>query len=164
VTLATLVARNTNASRMHLTRNGSRCKEKIQYNIYNYVTMICIKRQSHNTPMEAQGERMYSSFSFTTSALDEVVSVTLRPRYIPRERIPNTHCTVGWVGPKAGLDTEVRRKILSPLPGFEPRSPDRPARSQTLYWLSYPAHEMVCYQMFAGNCIIGENTADNYPY
>jgi hypothetical protein len=108
--------------------------------------------------MEAQGERMYSSYSFTTSALDGVVSVTPRPRYIPRERIPNTHCTVGWVGPKAGLDTEV--KILSPLPGFEPRSPGRPARSQTLYWLSYPAHEMVCYQMFAGNCIIGENTAD----
>jgi hypothetical protein len=30
------------------------------------------------------------------------------------------------------------RKILSPLPGIEHRSPGRPARSQTLYWLSYP--------------------------
>jgi hypothetical protein len=28
--------------------------------------------QSHNTPMEAQGERRYSSYSFTTSALDGV--------------------------------------------------------------------------------------------
>ena len=37
----------------------------------------------------------------------------------PRER-PGTHCTGGWVGPRAGLD---RRKISS-LPG-----PDRPARS-----------------------------------
>jgi hypothetical protein len=27
-------------------------------------------KQSHNTPMEAQGERRYSSYSFTTSALD----------------------------------------------------------------------------------------------
>jgi hypothetical protein len=44
------------------------------------------------------------------------------------------------VGPSAGQDTEARGKILSPLPGIEPRSPGRPARSQTLYWLSYPAH------------------------
>jgi hypothetical protein len=36
------------------------------------------------------------------------------------------------VGPTAGLDTEVRRKILSPLPGIEPPSPGRLARSQTL--------------------------------
>jgi hypothetical protein len=45
------------------------------------------------------------------------------------------------VGPSADLDTEVRGKILSPLPGIEPRSPGRPARSQTLYCLSYPGHE-----------------------
>jgi hypothetical protein len=37
------------------------------------------------------------------------------------------------VGPRAGLDTEVRGKILLPLPGIEPRSPSRPVRSQTLY-------------------------------
>jgi hypothetical protein len=42
------------------------------------------------------------------------------------------------VGPRAGLDTEARGKILSLLPGIEPQSPGRPARSQTLYCLSYP--------------------------
>jgi hypothetical protein len=36
------------------------------------------------------------------------------------------------VGPRAGLDTEARGKIPSPLLGIEPRSPGRPARSQTL--------------------------------
>jgi hypothetical protein len=41
----------------------------------------------------------------------------------PRGMDPGTHCTGGWVGPRAGLDTEVRGKILSPLPGIEPRSP-----------------------------------------
>jgi hypothetical protein len=41
------------------------------------------------------------------------------------------------VGPRAGLDKEDRGKILSPLPGIEPRSPDRPASSRTLYCLSY---------------------------
>jgi hypothetical protein len=62
-----------------------------------------------------------------------VVSVTPRPRFRPGERTPITHCTGGWVGHRAGLDTEARGKILSPLPGIEPRSPGRPARSQTLY-------------------------------
>jgi hypothetical protein len=33
------------------------------------------------------------------------------------------------VGPRAGLDTEVRGKIISPLPGIEPLSPGRSARS-----------------------------------
>jgi hypothetical protein len=62
-----------------------------------------------------------------------------RPRFTPRERTPDTHCTVGWVGPRADLDTEARGKIFLPLPGIEPRSPGRPARSQTLYCLSYQA-------------------------
>jgi hypothetical protein len=42
------------------------------------------------------------------------------------------------VGPRAGLDTEDRGKILLLPPGIELRSPGRPARSQTLYCLSYP--------------------------
>jgi len=54
-----------------------------------------------------------------------------RPRFSPGERTPGTHCAGGWVGPRAGLDTEARGKILSYLPGIEPRSPGRPARSQT---------------------------------
>jgi hypothetical protein len=33
------------------------------------------------------------------------------------------------VGPRAGLDTEVRGKILLPLPGIESRSPGRLARA-----------------------------------
>jgi hypothetical protein len=36
------------------------------------------------------------------------------------------------VDPRAGLDTDARGKIISPLPGIEPRSPGRPARSQIL--------------------------------
>jgi hypothetical protein len=34
------------------------------------------------------------------------------PRFSPRERTPGTHCTGGWVDPKAGLDTEATGKIL----------------------------------------------------
>jgi hypothetical protein len=39
----------------------------------------------------------------------------------PGERSPGTHCTGGWVGPRAGLDTEARGKIFSPLSWIEPR-------------------------------------------
>jgi hypothetical protein len=42
----------------------------------------------------------------------EVVSVTPRPRFDPGEWTLGTHFTGGWVGPRAGLDTEARGKIL----------------------------------------------------
>jgi hypothetical protein len=51
----------------------------------------------------------------------------------PRER-PGTHCTGGWFGPRAGLDRCGKSRLTWI------RSPDRPARSQSLYRLSYPAH------------------------
>jgi hypothetical protein len=54
-------------------------------------------KQSHYMLWRRLWEKRYSSYSFTTSALDRVLS----------------------------------------LSGIEHRTPDRPARSQTLYWLSY---------------------------
>jgi hypothetical protein len=49
-----------------------------------------------------------------------VVSTTARPFY-PRER-PPTHCTGGWVGPRAGLDVcEKSRPPRDSIPG--PSSP-----------------------------------------
>jgi hypothetical protein len=41
-----------------------------------------------------------------------VVSITPRPSFTPAERAPGTHCTGGWVGPRAGLDAEINGKIL----------------------------------------------------
>jgi hypothetical protein len=52
----------------------------------------------------------------------------------------------GWVGPRAGLDTEARGKILLPLPGIEPRSPSRPAHSQTPY--NIPVHNFRALYLF----------------
>jgi hypothetical protein len=75
-----------------------------------------------------------------------VVSVTPRPLY-PRE-IPGTHCTGGWVGPRAGLD------VCEKLAPTGIRSPDRPTRSQSLYRLSYRAHLLGCYEcIFCGTGI-----------
>jgi len=58
-----------------------------------------------------------------------VVNATPRPLY-PRER-PGTHCIGGWVGPRSGLDEWGK---------FRPHrdsTPDRPARSESLYRLTY---------------------------
>jgi hypothetical protein len=71
-----------------------------------------------------------------------VVSVTPQPRFTPGERTPGTHWTGGWMGPRAGLDTEARGKFICPCRGS---NPGRPARSQTLYWLSYPGS---CTQLY----------------
>jgi hypothetical protein len=61
-------------------------------------------------------------------------------RALPRGKDPGTHCTGGLIGPRPSLDTGATGKIILPLPGIEPLSPGRPARSQTLYCLRYPAH------------------------
>jgi hypothetical protein len=41
----------------------------------------------------------------------------------PGERTPVTHCTGGWVGLRAGLDTEARGKILCLCRGSNPDCP-----------------------------------------
>jgi len=51
------------------------------------------------------------------------------PVALPPER-PGTHCIGGWVGPRAGAEN---------LISIEIRYLDRPARSESLYRLSYPA-------------------------
>ena len=72
-----------------------------------------------------------------TTALEGGEGSASRPgRFLPRER-PGTHCTGGWVGHRAGLE---RAENISPT-GI--RSPDHPARSQSLYRLSYRSHRDV---------------------
>jgi hypothetical protein len=80
----------------------------------------------------ALGERMYSSYSFLTSALEAGEWSASRPGRAlpPGKRAPGTRCIGGWVGPTAGLDAETRGKILCLCRGS---NPGRPARSQTLY-------------------------------
>jgi hypothetical protein len=54
-----------------------------------------------------------------------------RLRFSPGEKIHRYPLYRRLGGTRAGLDTEARGKILSPLPGMKPRSSGRPARSQT---------------------------------
>jgi hypothetical protein len=69
-----------------------------------------------------------------------VVSITPRPRFTPGERTVGTHWIGGWVGSRAGLDAEARRKILCPC---RRSNTDGPVRSQTLYCLSYPGSKLI---------------------
>jgi hypothetical protein len=68
----------------------------------------------------ALGERRYSSYSFLTSALEGGEWSASRPG---RALAPGTHCTGGWVGPRAGLDAGVGGKIFYPCRGSHPGRP-----------------------------------------
>jgi hypothetical protein len=86
---------------------------------------VCILQQDYKSSPAtrhggAWGENRYSSYSFTTSALDGGEWSASRPG---RAFTPGTHCTGGWVDPRAGLNTEDRGKILCSCRGS---NPDRP--------------------------------------
>jgi hypothetical protein len=70
--------------------------------------------------MQALGGEVYSSYIFTNSALDGGEWSATRPgrAFTPGKRTHGTHCTGGWVGPRAGLGTEDRGKILCPCRGL----------------------------------------------
>jgi hypothetical protein len=75
---------------------------------------------------------------FLTSALAGGEWSTSRPgRFTSGERASGTHWIGDWVDSRAGLDDVEKRKFMT-LPGLELRPFDRPARSQSLYRLSYP--------------------------
>jgi hypothetical protein len=81
------------------------------------------------------GERMYSSYSFTTSALDGVSGQRHAPAALyPWGKDPPVPIgqEAGWV-PEPIWGQRVEEKSSLPPPGIEPRLPGRPVRSQTLY-------------------------------
>jgi hypothetical protein len=100
-------------------------------------------KQSHNTPTEAHEERRYSSYSLTTSALDEEEWSASRPgRALPLKKGPERKETPVPIGEEAGWASEqvwtqeVRRKIFCLCRGS---NLDRPVvQSIARHWLSYP--------------------------
>jgi hypothetical protein len=94
--------------------------------------------------MEAlEEDRRYSSYFFLTSALEGGEWLASRPgRPLPPGKNPAVPIVqeAGGGGGRASLDAEVRGKILCLCRGSN-ASPL--VRSQTLYWLSYPAHRVV---------------------
>jgi hypothetical protein len=83
---------------------------------------------------------LYSSYSFTTSALYGVSGQGYAPdAFYPQGKDPRYPLYRRLGGPQSRSGHRAYRKNLLPLLWIEPRSPGRPARSQTLYCLSYPA-------------------------
>jgi hypothetical protein len=68
----------------------------------------------------------------------------------PGERTPGTNCTGGWVGPRAGLNTEVRRKILCPCRGS---NPDRPVVLSVVRHYTDWATPVTCKDNYMYYCI-----------
>jgi hypothetical protein len=95
--------------------------------IYAWMYQKCMyacKKLSRYTPHSRLEERRYSSYSFPTLALDKGDWSSSRPdRALPGERTPGTHCTGGWVSPRAGLDAVDTGKFLCLCRGS---NPDRP--------------------------------------
>jgi hypothetical protein len=90
------------------------------------------KHTNHYTTKATQWERRYSSYSFLTSELDGVSGQRHAPAELcPGKGSPGTHWIGGWVGPRVGLDTEARGKILC-LCGES--NPGSKVCSQKLYW------------------------------
>ena len=78
------------------------------------------------------------------------------PAPYPRER-PGTHCTGGWVVFRAGLDWCGKSRPT----GI--RSPDRPARRQSLYRLRYPAHITVFLIQISVSCAFAAHSTGHIP-
>jgi hypothetical protein len=117
-------------SRLYQREGGSKKRSRNRKNLkklYFGRVMLCDCLRPQNS--EFWGFIGFNSF--LTSALEGGLLSPSRPsRFYPRER-PGTHCTGGWVGPGAGLDRCGKSRPV----GI--RSPNLPARSESLYRLSY---------------------------
>jgi hypothetical protein len=87
-----------------------------------FISKLVISPKTHLWRLK--GERIYSSYSFKTPALDGVSGQRHAPAVLyHRGKNPGTNCTGGWVGLRAGLDTEDREKSSCLCRGS---NPDRP--------------------------------------
>jgi hypothetical protein len=98
-----------------------------------YIMYVCKSKikLSRYSNAGAKKERSYGLYSFLASTLDEVSSQRhATPALYLRGKTPGTHWIGGWLGLRAGPDTEVREKILCLYQGS---NPGRPVNNQTLY-------------------------------
>jgi hypothetical protein len=96
------------------------------------------------TPWRRMGERIYRSTFVLSSAVAVGEWSASRPGlFTTGERAPGTHWIGGWVDPRTGPDDLEKRKFW-PYRDSNTRPLSRPARSQSLYRLRYPASVTLC--------------------
>jgi hypothetical protein len=89
----------------------------IAFSCYGYRVKVKLSLCFNWAPLHegVLGEWSYSSTHSLTSALDgSEWWASYTGRFTPRVKAPGTHWIGGWVGPRAVLDTVVKRKISSP--------------------------------------------------
>jgi hypothetical protein len=79
--------------------------------IYRISLALVTRNRPKGPEGSGDGQRCSSTLSWPRRQKGWVVSTTPRPLY-HRER-PGTHCTGGWVGPRAGLDVCGKSRIKS---------------------------------------------------
>jgi hypothetical protein len=92
------------------------------------------------------GVNVYTHAFLTLALVQSEWSVSRPGRFIAGEKAPETHGIDDWVGPRTGLDA-VEKRIILPLLGLELQPLGRPARSHSLYRLSYPGSQDVSVQL-----------------
>jgi hypothetical protein len=79
------------------------------------ITHVSETRHDEGFRTEQPEGKVKGKVALLTLALDRGEWSASRPsRFTPGERDPGTHWIGGWVGPRAGLEAVVRRKIPSP--------------------------------------------------
>jgi hypothetical protein len=86
-------------------------------------------------PRHEDVRRYNSTIFYTATKWRLMISFTTRSLCLPWKYPPTTHQIGGWVGPRANLDVGERRNISCPNREY---NFGHPARSQSLYRLSYP--------------------------
>jgi hypothetical protein len=95
--------------------------------------LLILKSPKEKTKQSSPATRHGGSYSFLTSGGEWSVS---RPgRALSRRKDPRYPLYRGMGGPQSRSGHRRKVKILCPCRGS---NPDRPVRSQALYWLSYP--------------------------
>jgi hypothetical protein len=96
------------------------CSKTVIYQFPTRTTYVCSYKEEYKILDESKTQMQATATQNDINLLlilkigtrcGRVVSVTPWPCFIPGERTPGTHCTGGWVGLTASLDTEVRGKI-----------------------------------------------------
>jgi hypothetical protein len=80
------------------------------------------------------------SYAQREGSVSEVWTCILKQRWSAVVTCTGTHWIGVWMGPRAGLDAEEKRKI--PWPCLEPNS-GRPTSIPSLHWLSYCGYKIM---------------------
>jgi hypothetical protein len=133
------------AKKTNITARGAE-QQDLQMSFLRHQKLELAKADPLHATEALAGERRFSSYSFSTSALDKVSGQRHAPAALyPREMTPppRTNFIGGWVRLRAGLDTEAAGKILCL---FRESNPGHPVCSQTLLTeLPQPLFWLICF-------------------